>query len=244
MIESYVRHSPSALNLFAAEPAMFVLERVLGQKQIVGVPAHRGVAVEHGVTHGLTRPDAKLKHCCDVAYAKYDYLTAMSGDARRAHYRADIPAMIKQALAELRPFGPPSDTQGFLEWKPRQLLLPIVGYYDFMWANDGFVVDLKTTERMPSEIKVAHARQVSLYAMSDNIEGRLTYVTPKKCQTYRLENIGQHRQALLRLAVTVETFLSLSDSPEYFLTITAPDLDSFYWSGPAARELAYKYWRV
>ena len=28
----YVRHSPSALNMFAAEPAMFVLERILGLK--------------------------------------------------------------------------------------------------------------------------------------------------------------------------------------------------------------------
>ena len=58
MIESYVRHSPSSLNLFAAEPAMFVLERIMGIKQTVGVPAHRGVAVEDGVTAGLANLQA------------------------------------------------------------------------------------------------------------------------------------------------------------------------------------------
>ena len=72
MIESYVRHSPSALNMFAASPAMFVLERVLGLKQVVGVPAHRGVAVEDGVTAGLTDLKAPVKDCVDVATTKYD----------------------------------------------------------------------------------------------------------------------------------------------------------------------------
>ena len=43
------RHSPSSLNQFAASPAMFVLERILGLRQPVGVPAHRGVAIEDGV---------------------------------------------------------------------------------------------------------------------------------------------------------------------------------------------------
>ena len=53
MAIGYVRHSPSALNLFAASPSMFVLERIVGLEQPVGVPAHRGVAVEDGVTRRI-----------------------------------------------------------------------------------------------------------------------------------------------------------------------------------------------
>ena len=45
MIKEYERHSPSSLNLFAASPAMFVMERVLGIRQPVGVPAHRGTGL-------------------------------------------------------------------------------------------------------------------------------------------------------------------------------------------------------
>ena len=76
------------------------------------MPAHRGVAVEDGVTLGLLNPDAPLPECINTAFAKYDVLTAMSTDERREKYRATIPDMVTQALAELRPYGVPSATQG------------------------------------------------------------------------------------------------------------------------------------
>ena len=79
--QMYSRHSPSALNMFAMSPAMFVLERVLGQKQTVGAIAHRGSAVEMGVAHGLMNPDASDKACIDIAFASYDIRAALSGDA-------------------------------------------------------------------------------------------------------------------------------------------------------------------
>jgi hypothetical protein len=228
MIVDYVRHSPSALSLFAASPAMFTLERILGLTQPVGVPAHRGVAVEDGVTLGLLNPDASLLECNNAALARYDVLTAMSTDERREKYRATIPDMVKQALAELRPYGVPSATQGFVEWQPEDLKLPIVGYFDFHWEQHNITADLKTTERMPVTVKVNHARQVSLYVTSNNADPRVTYCTPKKCQTYGVENIDEHRKALHQIALRVENFLSLSDDPEFFKSITVPDLESFY----------------
>ena len=257
MLSSYQRHSPSALNLFAAQPSMFVLEKVLGLKQPVGVPAHRGSAVEDGVAHGLRDPDAPLKDCNDIAFAKYDMLTAVSGDQRKARYRQDIPYMVERALEELRPYGIPTATQGYVEWLPAQLVLPIIGYFDFRWDGvmewaDGakvaspagsIIVDLKTSERMPSSIKIGHARQVALYT-ADGSQGRICYVTPKKSDVFRLEESQRHLEALISIAESVEAFLSLSDDPEFFTRITTPDLDSFYWGDPAARELAYKYWRV
>ena len=244
MIESYKQHSPSSLNLFAASTAMWVLEKVLGEKQPVGVPAHRGVAVEDGVRHGLLNLDAPLRDCADVAFASYDTLSAMSVDERRKKYRDNIPDMVKQALAELRPYGVPSQTQGLVEWKPEGLKLPIVGYFDFRWDQHGIITDLKTTERMPSEIKIPHARQVSLYASSDNMSARVNYVTPKKCVTYQVENVREHREALFQIALRVEKFLALSDDPAFFKSITVPDLESFYWSGPVARQLAWQHWSV
>jgi hypothetical protein len=244
MIDSYVRHSPSALNLFAAEPAMFVLERVLGRKQPVGIPAHRGVGVEDGVTAGLTDLSRPLKDCIDIAAAKYDTLSVMSSDPRREKYRDTIGPMVESALSELRKYGSPSNTQGFVEWKPEGLKLPIVGYYDYEWSSHGILGDLKTTDKMPSQIKTGHARQVALYALSDNIDARLIYVTPRKLEVYGLENIREHRRALLRIAQTAENFLDLSSDPNFFVSITVPDLDSFYWAEPAARQAAFEIWGV
>jgi hypothetical protein len=237
-------YSPSSLNLFCACPSMFVLERVLGRRQPVGVPAHRGTAIEAGVAAGLLDPKRPLPDCVAVAVTKYDQIAALSGDPRREQYRETIAGMVASAIEELRPYGKPTATQGKVVWQPDGLGAPILGYYDFMWADHGIVVDLKTTEKLPSQIKVAHARQVALYAagISDNIDARLTYCTPKKRATYRLENVREHRDALHQIALRVERFLALSDDPQFFVDITAPDFESFYWSAPAARQIGFEHW--
>lgn len=241
---NYERHSPSSLNLFCASPAMFVLERVIGTRQPVGAPAHRGVAVEDGVTAGLKDLNASLQSCTEIALQKYDTITALSGDRRREEYRETVPGMVERALAELRPYGEPTRTQGFVEWRPEGLKYPIVGYFDYEFADHGIIVDLKTTEKMPSQIKIPHARQVALYAASDNMSARLTYATPKKVATYALENIREHRAALHKIALRVERFLALSEDPQFFIDVTAPDLESFYWTSPAARQLAFDHWKI
>lgn len=238
------RHSPSSLNLFSADPGMFVLERILGAKQPVGASAHRGTAVEAGVAYGLTHATATLSDAVALAHTTYDTLTALSGDPRREDQRKIIGPMVDIGLAELRPYGAPSAMQGFVEWRPEELTYPIVGYYDFLWAEQGILIDLKTTERLHSQIQVSHARQVALYsaAISDNIDARITYVTQKKCATYHLENVREHRNALLQIALRCEAFLALSDDPEFFTRITAPDFSSFYWNNPAARQAGFERW--
>lgn len=236
-------HSPSSLNLFCASPAMYVLEKIVGVRQPVGAPAHRGVGVEEGVTLGLMNHDAPMQACIDAALTKYDARSALSGDARREAYRAAIPAMVETAIRELRPYGMPSRTQELVTWKPDGLEAPIIGYFDYEWAQHGIIVDLKTTEKLPSQNKIPHARQVALYASSDNMDGRLTYVTPKKVATYRVENIREHREALYQVARRVEKFLAQSDDPQFFLGVTAPDLESFYWGGPN-RQLAFDHWGI
>ena len=240
----YDHHSASSTSLFCASTAMWVAEKVLGLRQPVGAPAHRGIAIEDGVTHGLMNPDASLAECVKVAIIKYDTLMAVSPDARREKYRETISDMVRQALAELRPYGVPSGVQGRVEWKPDGLRLPVIGFFDFEWAQHGIIVDLKTTEKLPSQIKISHARQAAFYASSDNMAARLTYVTPKKCETYELENIREHREALRQIAMRIENFLALSDDPEFFKSITVPDLESFYWGGPTARQLAFEHWGV
>ncbi|MBA2525937.1 MAG: PD-(D/E)XK nuclease family protein [Pyrinomonadaceae bacterium] len=242
-MKSFTRHSPSSLNLFAASPALFVLEKIMGHRQPGNAPMYRGTAVEDGVTHGLMNPAASPDECNDVAFKKYDTISALSSDKRREEYRATIPAMVQLALEELRPYGIPTDCQKFVEWRPKGLVYPIVGYLDYHWSDHNITIDLKTSEKMPSAVKVAHARQISLYVTSNNADARACYVTPKKHTTYQIENVDAHRNALHQMALRCEAFLALSEDPEFFKSITIPDLDSFYWAGPA-RELAFQHWKI
>lgn len=223
---------------------MYVLERVLGKKQAVGAVAHRGTSVEAGVAVGLADPAAEPKACVETALAKYDTLTALSGDPRKDDVRKGIPAMVELALDELRPYGIPTRVQDYIEWRPEGLHCPIVGYLDFAWDQHGILTDLKTTEACPSQIRTAHARQVALYASSDNMAARVTYVTPKKRATYEAENLRDHRAALHRIALACERFLALSDDPMFFAGIVVPDVDHFYFAPPLVRQAAFELWGV
>jgi hypothetical protein len=237
------RHSPSSLNLFAASPAMWVLERVLGRRQPVGAPAHRGTAVETGIAYGLLYPHADPQLAVDEALKQFDTASALSADPRKEKYRASVEVMVLRGLKELLPYGVPSSTQKAIHWHPPELKCPIVGFADFVWEDKGIIVDLKTTEALPLQIKVAHARQISCYTMG-NEQGRACYVTPSKSATYAVENIEAHRKALVRMAMTVERFLALTDDPKELVNLVVPDLESYFWKSPEARQLAWEVFGV
>jgi len=152
--------------------------------------------------------------------------------------------MVEHGLAELRPYGVPTRVQDYIEWRPEGLHCPIVGYLDFAWDQHGMLTDLKTTEACPSKIRTGHARQVALYAASDNLSAGVTYVTSKKRATYQVENLLDHRAALHRIALAAERFLALSEDPEFFASIVVPDVDSFYFAPPEVRKAAYELWGI
>lgn len=241
-----IKHlSPSSCNTYAGSPAAFVLDKVLKRKQGVGPAAHRGTATEAGVVLGLVE-GASVDECVKHADEEFWRLTAMSNDPRREKERAAVGDMVKIALTELKPYGRPTSTQGKIEYHVDGLLVPLLGFYDIEWANHNILVDLKTTHALPSQIKIPHARQVALYAAAKggNVDARLTYVTPKKCATYHLENIQEHIRALENIAKAIQVFLSTSDDPMELASMVVPDLESFYFNDPATRQAAFEVWGI
>jgi hypothetical protein len=182
--------------------------------------------------------------CQAVARKEFDHLAALSADPRRDKESASIADMVAQGLEELRPYGKPSSTQGKIEYQVEGLAVPLIGFYDFEWQDHGILVDLKTTHALPSKISTNHARQVALYvaARGDNLNARITYVTPKKSATYALENAREHVKSLERVALTIQNFLSKSDDPKELASLVVPDVDSFYFNDPAVRQKAFEIW--
>jgi len=237
--------SPSSCNTYAGSPAAFVLDKVLKRRNGVGPAAHRGTAAEAGVVLGLVE-GASVDECVKHADEEFWRLTAMSNDPRREKERAAVGDMVKIALAELKPYGRPTSTQGKVEYRVEGLQVPLLGFYDIEWANHNILVDLKTTHALPSQIKIPHARQVALYAAAKggNLDARLTYVTPKKCATYHLENVPEHIRALENIAKAIQAFLSTSDDPMELASMVVPDLESFYFNDPATRQAAFEVWGI
>ena len=222
---------------------MFVLEKCMKKRSPVGAAAYRGTAVEAGIVEGLLN-GSDDETCAAIAKTEFDKLTALSGDSRREKEAGAIGDMVKMGLAELRPYGQPTSTQGKIEYHIEGLMVPMIGFYDFEWANHGILTDLKTTHALPSKISTSHARQVALYvaARGNNLDARLTYVTSKKSATYHLENVAQHVLALEKIALTIQRFLSISDDPAELAAIVVPEVDSFYFADPMARKAAFDVW--
>ena len=237
---SFARHnidhlSVSAVGLFAAEPALFVAERLMKRRAPVGAAAHRGTAVEAGIVMGLLDPAALIENCQAHAVAEFDKLTALSGDPRRSKEREGIPGMVLQGVNKLRPRGVPSVTQGRVDVMLPGVPVPWVGYLDLHYEQHGTTLDIKTTHRLPSEPSTAHARQVSLYTYGSNHAARVMYCTPSKSEVYLVNDCAAHVAALINIAQRLERFLALSDDPTFLAGIVCPNTDSFYWSDPTAR---------
>lgn len=232
------RVSPSSLYIWTVQPSLWLVERLLNLKVPVGCAAHRGSAAEAGIALGLMDPDLSVRECQEHALKEYDRLTALSADPRRVKEREGIPGMVEIGLAELRQYGKPSGMQGMVEHRFDGLSVPIMGYYDFLFADHGVLVDLKTTLRLPSESSIQHCRQCALYVHGTNTEARLAYTTPQKIGVYRVENPAQHVRDLENIARRLNKFLSLSPDPMELASLLTPDLDHFLWNNPIARNHA------
>ncbi len=235
--------SPSSCNLFTASPAAFVMQKVLGKRSSVGAAAHRGTAVEAGIAFALNS-NGDVNGAIDVTKTEFNRLTSLSTDPRQDKEAAALADMVIVGYKELAGYGKPSSMQGKIEYKVEGLAVPMIGFYDFEWEHHGVLVDLKTTHALPSKISTNHARQVALYvaARGDNLDARITYVTSKKSATYQLENKREHVEALGRIALTIQRFLSITDDPYELASLIVPDVDSFYFGDTTSRQQAFDIW--
>lgn len=238
--------SPSTCNTFVASPAAFVLQKCLKKSNVVGAAAHRGTAVEDGVAHGLMNPDASLADCVKIARERFDTLCAFLSGEKVEKERSGLAGMVEMGLAELRPYGIPSSTQGAISHTFEGLTVPMIGYYDFEWEQHGRLTDLKTSHALTSKIKINHARQVALYraARGDNLQAMVTYITSKKRATYALENAREHVASLGKIGLAIQKFLSLSTDPMELASFVMPDVESFYFDDPAIRQEVFEVWGV
>lgn len=235
------RWSISRLNKAQADIALLLLE-LKGVKGSVGPAAHRGTAAEAGIVAGLMDPQKPLAECQEIAVKEFDKLTVFNKSDSIDKERAAVPRIVEQGIAELRPYGVPTHTQYKVEWRHPDLSLPFLGYADLFYEEHGIILDIKSTLKMPSSSDENHERQVASYclAISDNLDGRITYATPTKAATYRVENMKERIVSLVQIAQRVERFLSISDDIDELCGLVIPNYSLFYYDAQtraAAKEI-------
>lgn len=245
MSNAFERHgithlSPSTINLFAAEPALFVMEKLLKRRGSVGAAAHRGTAAEAGIVMGLLDPAAPIADCQAHATREFDRLTALSGDSRRDKEREAVSGIVATGIAELRQYGIPSGVQVRVEKMIPGVPVPWLGFIDLHWDrfDPPVTLDIKSQLRLSSEISSSHARQVAFYIYGTNHAARVGYFTPSKCGVYPLEDAQRPIANLINIANRLERFLAVSNDPAELAGLVVPDTDSFYYSDSMTRAMA------
>tara|TARA_Y100000593_G_scaffold92276_1_gene183348 strand:+ start:625 stop:1401 length:777 start_codon:yes stop_codon:yes gene_type:complete len=242
--------SASQINDYAADPAHWFINKMVGTPFETNAAMERGKAGESGICHGLFNQKATLEECVDIALKQFDEELAFANDPKYDAERKNIPGLVEYGLKELRQYGVPSNQQEKLVIDIPDVPVPFVGYTDLVYADHGIIVDIKTTTRMPSAISEGHARQGAIYANSkSNYSMRFAYIKPKPsrgedraCNVYEMsaESVSQKINEVREIALRMNRFLCLSKDKEELASLLVPNYEGFRWNNPTDREAGRK----
>lgn len=228
--------SASTLNLWINAPDVFVAEKLLGHRSSLGPAPLRGIVIEDGVVDVLHRGKA-----LDVAIAdaqkSFDKRVILSTPATEKE-RAMIAPCITLATRELAQLGKPDfpddggQIGGTLDCRCDGFTVPFQYFLDLVYADKGLVVDLKTTNRMPTMMASSHQIQRCLYQKArGNQQVKFLYVTSKKAEWREDGDVTDVLATVKLQTERLERFLRISPDPKALAAIVPHNPDNFYWRG-------------
>ena len=230
--------SPSSINTYINDMPMWIARYLFGIKSSSGASAVRGIAQEFALadkyekgTFDFNLLDVKFMSLCsesgidlgDIKTAKEKKLLKDFGTIIDENFN------YKNLVSYQEKVEVPID----------DMPVPIMGYIDFRF-NDA-IVDLKTTTRMPSKPTEAQKRQMALYSMAypkNSVD--LFFASPREHKKFTLKNLSAYKKQLVKVALSIQKFLSISNDKHELASFVYPNLDSWMWSG--IREEAKKIW--
>lgn len=230
--------SPSQLNMWEECPAAWMAKYVYGYNFSFGVAPLIGILVEDVVVNVLTER-MTFEQALELAHTAFDKKLGLNTSEKDLARKADIEQMAQIAIEELLPYGKPDfpdhGKQHKIEltcngdnWK-----LPIIGYMDLVYPDEGLVVDLKTTLRIPTVMSDSHARQGAIYKKaSGNKAMRFLYVSPKKSTWHDIENENETLAEIKTILNRQEKALRLDH--ETLRDVIPLNTSSYYWTGDEA----------
>jgi len=219
--------SASSLGLYRDQPAAWVCRYLLRVKDEAGPGAWRGTATEAGMDMYLFgQPENATK----AMHLAFEERAAGVADDKTVKERQALPMFLTQARLALEGKGTPLTRQSKIKIEIPGLVVPIIGFSDWQWADVGR--DLKTTWALPSNPKPEHIDQMAIYMEATGKPFELVYVTPKKHAIYPIsqQQAAEGMARVRRGALAIQHMLGKVDSGEDALRLYTPDYSSFYWS--------------
>ena len=237
--------SPSKINLWVNNPCMFIAQYLCGLKSKMGVGAFRGTATEIALSKKLENNSHSQNAINEFLYGSFDSECIKNGidmnSDKTQKVRKLLPEYYNQALHLYIPFGKPEIYQHKIYYSLHEdLPVPFLGYIDFVFKDA--IRDTKTTARMPSSATEGHQRQLAVYSKAfPEKELWLDYITPKKSVSYKVNNVEQRLNEVIKIAFGLQKFLSISSDPFELASMIYPNYDDWMWS-EEMKQQAKKIW--
>lgn len=226
--------SASSLNLWSNAPDLWIVQYLFGRRTPMGASAWRGICVEDAVV--ATLMGGKEAEAIDASLAKFDARFPI-GDEKTTKEREVIAPMVSVALQELKEFGEPEFPEDggqnkiSITAKGDGWQIPVIGFIDLYFPKHGLVVDLKSTNRIPSAMSADHVRQRAIYARAmGNCAVKFLYVSSKKAAWLEDGDVTETMADTKRQIIRMERFLRMVDK-ETARDIIPCNKSSFYWQG-------------
>jgi hypothetical protein len=221
--------SASQLNKFIEMPGLWAWEYPMGHRLEGNAKMWRGSAVEGGfvaLLRGAEWNDA-LEHAHSLFWVNF------SSESPEAISQGKL---IEPMLKQCSGWPPPSDllaAQVKIEHWFEGVPVPITGWLDMSF--EGIDVDLKTTEKMFSNVRPRpdHVRQVSLYrAARGGKPGGVLYVTAGRHLYFDVtdEMMEESLKDFADAARKITKLLELCKDPEEIMSILP--IDYAHWKAP------------
>lgn len=217
--------SPSSINLFKNNPALWVLKEYYQIRTPSGDPAMRGKLVEDGLNAFLQ--GTPYEECVDLAHDYWE----------DPEQRLEITNYLDTALLAI---------QEFCDSEPEQQLhieceiegVYVHGYLDYSFEDK--CVDLKTTNKLPKLLtsnaklgqlpaaKMDNIRQQAIYNIATGKPQYLAYVSPDDYYIHEVQEAEYQRglESVKELATKMKELNSMTE--EQRLVWTAPFVEKLY----------------
>ena len=243
--------SPSSINLYITDPALWVLKHFYGETSEYNIHAMRGTAIEDGI-------NAKIEEGKDpvsVAIQNFgDMAFHWSDDELLESIEQQIPDWVKNGLEAVLEIGTPDKIQE--ELRGEHFGVPLRGFVDYTIGDKK--IDLKTATKLPKVSsrgarkgmleagKKANLRQQTIYNLISGDPVYLLYVSPEGSYLHEVTP-DEFDEAMEDLVPAIEGMKKL-------LTMDINDVivnsvpkwktmkHSFFWDEPL-RRLADKLWK-
>jgi hypothetical protein len=201
----------------------------------MGPAAWRGICSEDAVVAALTGAQS-LADATQSALDKFDKRFII-GDEKTTKERAVIAPMVENAVEALKDYGKPefpedgSQHKISIKAKGDGWEIPVIGYLDLYFPEHGLVVDLKTTNRMPSVMSAEHQIQRAIYQKARGNEAvKFLYVSKSKSAMLEDGDVNETLSMVKKRISRLESFLRHCDA-ETARSIVPVNGSSFFWKG-------------